>query len=116
MDPTDPAKVAGVFGTRVAETILASVHVRARQQAGHMDASDLIKTLQKDPCEEGAVHIWVPVGADRDPRRWRAFSVRSATYAEISRGPTSELIHNHAGRAAGLAYRGKTGGPSLCAA
>lgn len=45
MDPTDPAKVAGVFGTRVAETILASVHVRARQQAGHMDASDLIKTL-----------------------------------------------------------------------
>lgn len=37
--------VAVVFGTRVAETILASVHVRARQQAGHMDASDLIKSL-----------------------------------------------------------------------
>jgi hypothetical protein len=28
----------------------------------------------------------VPVGADRDPCWWRAFSVRSATYAEISRG------------------------------
>ena len=30
--------VARMFGTRVAETILASVHVRAHQQAGHMDA------------------------------------------------------------------------------
>ena len=47
-----------LFGTLVAETILASVHVRAHKQAGHMDASDLIKSLQ-NPCEEGAVHIWV---------------------------------------------------------
>ena len=46
-----------MFGTRIAETILASVHVRARKQAEHMDASDLIKALQS-PCEEGAVHIW----------------------------------------------------------
>src|SRR5258705_2000528 len=29
------------------------------------------------------------------PCWWRAFSVRSATYAEISRGPTSVLIHRH---------------------
>jgi hypothetical protein len=36
-----------LFGTLVAETILASVHVRAHRQAGHMDASDLIETLQK---------------------------------------------------------------------
>ena len=48
-----------LFGTLVAETILASVHVRAHRQAGHMDASDLIKTLQKKPCKAGAVHIWV---------------------------------------------------------
>ena len=47
-------------GTRVAETILASVHMRARQQAGHMDASDLIKSMQRQPCKEGAVHIWGP--------------------------------------------------------
>jgi hypothetical protein len=39
-------EVAVLFGTLVAETILASVHVRAHQQAGHMDASDLIKLLQ----------------------------------------------------------------------
>jgi len=32
-----------MFGTCVAETILASVHVRAQLQAGHMDASDLIR-------------------------------------------------------------------------
>jgi hypothetical protein len=56
-----------VSGTRVAETILASVRMRARQQAGHMDASDLIKSLQRQPCEEGAVHIWGP-DADRRPK------------------------------------------------
>jgi hypothetical protein len=28
-----------LFGTLVAETILASVHVRAHRQAGHMDAT-----------------------------------------------------------------------------
>ena len=44
--PTDPmalSEVALLFGTPVAETILASVHVRAHKKAGHMDASDLIK-------------------------------------------------------------------------
>ena len=47
--PNDPMAlylVALLFGTLVAETILASVHVRVHQQAGHMGASDLIKTLQ----------------------------------------------------------------------
>jgi hypothetical protein len=39
-------EVAHLFGTLIAETILASVHVRARKQAGHMGASDLIKALQ----------------------------------------------------------------------
>ena len=46
MDPMALYLVALLFGTLVAETILASVHVRAHQQAGHMGASDLIKTLQ----------------------------------------------------------------------
>jgi hypothetical protein len=54
-----------VSGTRVAETILASVPMRAPQQAGHMDAIDLIKSLQRQACEEGAVHIW---GPDADQR------------------------------------------------
>ena len=36
-----------MLGTRVTDTILASVHVRARQQAGHMNASDLIKHWPK---------------------------------------------------------------------
>jgi hypothetical protein len=40
-------KVADLLGTRVAETILASVHVRMQQKAGHMNASDLIKILPK---------------------------------------------------------------------
>src|SRR6266853_4960840 len=52
-----PLEVAVLFGTLVAETILASVHVRAQKQAGHMDASDLIKHC-KTPCKEGVVHIW----------------------------------------------------------
>ena len=50
-------EVAILFGTLVAETILASAHVRAHEQAGHMDASDLIRALQTS-CKEGAVHIW----------------------------------------------------------
>jgi hypothetical protein len=37
-----PVKVAGVFGARDAETILASGPARPYQQAGHMDASDPI--------------------------------------------------------------------------
>jgi hypothetical protein len=36
-------EAALMFGTCVAEAILASVHVRTQQQAGHMDASDQIK-------------------------------------------------------------------------
>ena len=54
--PNDPMAlylVAVLFGTLVAETILASVHVRAHRQAGHMDASDLIKTLQKYLARRG---------------------------------------------------------------
>jgi hypothetical protein len=43
IDPMAFFEAAMLFGTHVAETILASVHVRAHQQAGHMDASDLIK-------------------------------------------------------------------------
>jgi hypothetical protein len=37
-----PNKVAGLIGTRVAETILASGLNKPHQQAGHMDASDPI--------------------------------------------------------------------------
>jgi len=46
-----------LFGTPVAETILASAHVRAHQQAGHMDASDLIKALQNTLRGGGRPHM-----------------------------------------------------------
>ena len=49
-----------LFGTLVAETILASVHVRAHRQAGRMDASDLIKTLQKSLQGGGRPHMGLP--------------------------------------------------------
>src|SRR6202047_1348474 len=52
-----PLEVAVLFGTLVAETILASVHVRAHKQAGHMDASDLIKTLQYTLQGGGRPHM-----------------------------------------------------------
>src|ERR1700682_5295543 len=52
-----PLEVAVLFGTLVAETILASVHVRAHKQAGHMDASDLIKTLQNTLQGGGRPHM-----------------------------------------------------------
>jgi hypothetical protein len=52
-------EVAGLFGTHAAETILASVHVRAHQQAGHMDASDLVKTPRDTLQGEGRPHMSV---------------------------------------------------------
>jgi len=53
---------AAMFGTRVAETISASGQGRPHQQAGHMAASDPIKTLRPS-CKQGAVHIWAPAFA-----------------------------------------------------
>jgi hypothetical protein len=70
-----------LFGTLVAETILASVHVRAHRQAGHMDATIWSKRC-KTPCEEGAVHIWVYPSIER----WRAAS------APIGRNPPAVLL------------------------
>ena len=43
MESIGRQQVAGLFGTRVAETILASGQKRPHQQAGHMDASDPIR-------------------------------------------------------------------------
>jgi hypothetical protein len=51
------SKVALLFGTLIAETILASVRVRAHQQAGHMDAGDLIKALQTTLQGGGRPHM-----------------------------------------------------------
>src|SRR6266849_10376076 len=63
-----PLEVAVLFGTLVAETILASVHVRAHKQAGHMDASDLIKALQNTLRGGGRPHM--------ENRRDQAFVLR----------------------------------------
>jgi hypothetical protein len=88
-------QVALLFGTRVAETILASVHVRAHQQAGHMDASDLIKTLQNTLRGGGRPHMGLglfrhletpqtvsdrrPAAKFNCPFMIRAFAIRSDT-------------------------------------
>ena len=50
-------EAAALFGTLVAETILASVHVRAHQKAGHMNANDLIKTLPDTLQGGGRPHM-----------------------------------------------------------
>jgi len=46
-----------LLGTHVAETILASVHVRAHQQAGHMNASDPIKGIKEFLQGGGRPHM-----------------------------------------------------------
>jgi hypothetical protein len=46
-------EVVNLLGTLVAETILASVHVRARKKAGHMGASDLINAAAKHLARRG---------------------------------------------------------------
>jgi hypothetical protein len=52
-----------LFGTCVAQPILASGHGRPRKQAGHMSASDSINHPQKALASTGAVHIWTPAFA-----------------------------------------------------
>lgn len=55
--PVTLYEVAHLFGALVAETILASVHVGAHKQAGHMNASDLIKALQNTLRGGGRPHM-----------------------------------------------------------
>ena len=62
-----PLQVAGLFGPRVAETILASVHVRTHPQAGLMNASDPINIICQI-LQEAAVHIWRIMTIGR--RKW----------------------------------------------
>jgi hypothetical protein len=80
-----------VSGTRVAETILASVRMRAHQQAGHMDASDLIKSLQRQPCEEGAVPIWGP-DADRRAKLMICLPVETLIHSRRNESTSPRLI------------------------
>lgn len=53
-----PLKAVALLGTFVAETILASGHVRPHTKAAHMEASDPIKNICKNHLQVGAVHIW----------------------------------------------------------
>jgi len=72
-------EAALLFGTLVAETILASAHVRAHRKAGHMDASDLIKALQNTLRGGGRPHMELGLSKQRggdpchppQPRRGR---------------------------------------------
>jgi len=57
--PSGTLEAAPLFGTRVADPILASGHLRLQQQAGHMIAGDPIR-IRFTSCKQGAVHIWVP--------------------------------------------------------
>jgi hypothetical protein len=52
-----PSRVAGLLGTRAAETILASGHVRPRKKAAHMEASDPIKIFVKTLASRSRPHM-----------------------------------------------------------
>src|SRR5260370_39329119 len=72
--PSGRLKAAALFGTRVAEPILAAVHMRPCQQTEHMIAIASNHTLHS-PCKPGAVHIWVPAGVYPRRGRGRASSI-----------------------------------------
>jgi len=72
-------EVAMLFGTLVAETILASAHVRAHRKAGHMDASDLIKALQNTLRGGGRPHMGQgQSGVPERKRPWQSPPVLAA--------------------------------------
>jgi hypothetical protein len=49
-----PLKVEKLLGTRVAETILVSGHVRPHPKAAHMEASDPIKNICRKTLASGS--------------------------------------------------------------
>ena len=55
--PSGTPETAALFGTPVAETILASGHGRPHQQAGHMIASDPIRSLPQLLQAGGRPHM-----------------------------------------------------------
>jgi hypothetical protein len=88
IEPMARYVVVLMLGTYVAETILASVQLRTHRQAGHMGASDLIKSLSIS-CGEGAVHIWFLV---------RPETMRSSTSVNQVSGSMSFNLHVYAAR------------------
>ena len=89
-------EVAPLFGTLVAETILASVHVRAQRQAGHMGASDLIKTLQNTLRGGGRPHMAFGQPGEGEqplctPNRTATRSCIAVRFALLSVNPDSAL-------------------------
>src|SRR5689334_23915837 len=98
-------EVAHPFGTLIAETILASVHMRARKQAGHTGASNLIKALQNTLRGGGRPHT-----ANTGPSRTRGQQIscgrgRLKDHAIVSRIASRLICPNKepiaAGRASG---------------
>ncbi len=82
--PVTLYEVAHLFGALVAETILASVHVRAQKQAGHMDASDLIKALQNTLQGGGRPHMAAVALANKMARIAWKLMVTGDNYAAKS--------------------------------
>ena len=56
--PQWPFKVAYLIGTDVAETILASAQLRARQKGRTYGSKRSDQNIATKPCEEGVDHIW----------------------------------------------------------
>lgn len=66
--------VASLFGSHAAEPILASVHVRAQQKAGHMNASnrmtrtDFVNLARRGPSTYGTWWPWTRTrGTKKEP-------------------------------------------------
>jgi len=83
-----PLWAAGVFGTRVAETILASGHVRPPPTGRTYDRKRSDQNTAKNPCKEGAVHIWILLRHSAD-WRWLLNRDDNPWY------PTARLFRQH---------------------
>ena len=62
-----PVKVVGLFGARVAETILAS-GTKPTASTGRTYGCKRSDQTLKNSCGTGAVHIWIPGPSLRDAR------------------------------------------------
>src|SRR5436190_4141923 len=103
-----PVKVAGVFGTRVAENHLGQRSKRPASTGRTYGCKRSDQTLKKNSCGTGAVHIWVPAFAGTTTGSMPEMPDAGEHHGDaVIVGGLDDFVVAH--RTAGLDHRGGAG-------
>src|SRR5213076_3058431 len=86
-----PVKVAGVFGTRVAENHLGQ-RFKATASTGRTYGCKRSDQTLKNSCGTGAVHIWVPAFAGTTPGKAYFNACNSSYWACVQPAPAEASL------------------------